>query len=592
MIFNFLIVAIVLGIGYAWLVRGFYSALIHLVCTVVAGAIAFGLWEPVAFFIIDKAPEAGFLSFVRDNAWGISLMLTFAIALAVLRVALDSILRANINISPAANYAGGGVCGLLSALIAAGVFATGAGAMRMPTKLLGYEPIDYSSSGLTRTASLWIPADKLVATLYGSLSDAVLYTPESLARWYPDLSGSVAATRMSYKDGKARNILAPSEFSIRQWYTIGKDSGNLQSLLRDRWDGESQQVADLDGESITNGYLAGFVIQLDAGAQEKKGKVVLGAGQVRLVVESSQTHESRDLYPVAVISQVDAANKGYARWRFNSKFHIWSAGGATRTTMAFEFAVPRGFEPIGLSVKNTRARVTGSPAHAFTTANERIDAIEDAVLFDVGAADFSDPEVTGSVARQEQGEGVSVNNTLPRPVIIQDGQQGGLETSGAAIIDGEARFEADQFKSQGNVPQELRIDRFYVIEEDTVVVQVDVSINSKQSLLGRAVQAAQNLSIPMLVDNNGTTYEPIGYFYRDDQFVTIRYTPGRPIRALTELQNAGVQLSRSRPEDALILIYRPTMGVTLKRLVIGQETIREFDAGGILLDKNQNNGKR
>jgi len=592
MIFNLLIIAIVLGVGYAWVVRGFYSALIHLVCTVVAGAIAFGLWEPVAYLIIDKAPDAGFVSFVRDNAWGLSPLLTFAIALTVLRLVTDAILRANVNISPAVNYAGGAVCGLASALITAGVFATGVGAMRMPSRLLGYEPLDYSPSGLTRTASLWIPADKLVASLYGSLSSGVLYSPNSLARWYPDLTGSVAALRMSYGDGKATNILPPSELSLVEWYTIGKDGGNLPRLLRDRWNDDPQQVTDLDGDSITNGYLAGFVIRLGPGAQEKKGKVVLGAGQVCLTVEDKQTHTSRDLYPVAVISQVDAANKGYARWRFNAKLFIWSAGGASQTVMAFEFAVPRGFDPIGLSVKNTRVRVTAQPAHQFENSNQRIDAIEDHVLFKTGAADFSNPEVSGAANQQNQGEGVNVDNRLPNRVVIQDGQQGGLQTSGRAIIDGENTFDAALFKSRAVVPQELRIDRFFVLEEDTDVVQVDVSYNSKQSLLGRAAQSAQNTSIPTLVDNNGTRYEPIGFFFEDNQVVKIRYTPGRPIRSLTELQQDGIQLSRSRPDDTLLLIYRPTLGVTLESLVIGQETIREFPNGGIPLDRSQDNGKR
>ena len=69
---NIISIVIMLGLGYSWLTRGFFSSFLHLVCTIIAGAIAFAAWEPVSYWILESAPTGGFMSFTAGIAWGVA----------------------------------------------------------------------------------------------------------------------------------------------------------------------------------------------------------------------------------------------------------------------------------------------------------------------------------------------------------------------------------------------------------------------------------------------------------------------------------------------------------------------------------------
>jgi len=591
MILNLLVIALVGGMSYAWVTRGFFNALMHMVCVLIAGAVAFAFWEPVSMLIIDKAPSTGFLKFVYFNAWGIGLMFPFAIALVLLRTAMDKIVPANINLTGPADYAGAGICGVISATVATGIIVIGLGSMRVPSKFLGYEPIEYSREGLRRQASLWAPVDKVVGVIYGNMSNGSLYTGDSLNKWYPDLPGSRDTGRMSFKDGRTRNVLKSDEadFKLQSWYKVGDGSGLRQLLVKDSWDDTPQNVVDLNGDPVPpSSYLAGFIVELGPAASEKKGKVSLGSGQVRLVTQNTLTGETIDMYPIAVVSQIDGANKGMARWRYDGKVHIWSAGGATRTKMAFEFAIPNGYEPIGLSIKNTRRIIRQpTPGSEFATTADRDAAIESGDLMGIKGVDLNQlrNEQNADGDTQTEIDGVDVSNSLPDRIVIQKGQQGSLEVSGSTIVDGQASFLPETIKNRF-IDGGLRIDKLQVTD-DTVIVQIDVSLNSKQSFLGRAAQSVQGVVPPMLVDANGQQYEAVGFYYSDSEICRLRFTPGRTIRGLSELQSSSIQLTRSDPNQKLILIFRPSLGATITEFRLGSTVLRTFDGGGLHLDRAQ-----
>ena len=95
MIMSLLAIALVAAIGYVWVMAGFFSAAIHMLCVLVAGAIAFALWEPIAYLILDNvAGNKGFLSFLPGMAWGVALVVPFCVSLALLRVATNKAISA------------------------------------------------------------------------------------------------------------------------------------------------------------------------------------------------------------------------------------------------------------------------------------------------------------------------------------------------------------------------------------------------------------------------------------------------------------------------------------------------------------------
>lgn len=144
---NLFAIAVVGGIAYLWMVRGYFSAMLHMCCVLVAGAIAFGAWEPLADLILTKAPTRGFLTVLRDSAWAIALIGPFSVSLAILRPIVDKMLPLNAQVDSLVNYVGGGACGAVSGLVTAGILVMGIGMLRLDANLWGYQPLSVSSKG-------------------------------------------------------------------------------------------------------------------------------------------------------------------------------------------------------------------------------------------------------------------------------------------------------------------------------------------------------------------------------------------------------------------------------------------------------------
>lgn len=582
MVLSLVAIAIVAGISYIWMTRGFFSAFLNMLCVLVAGAIAFAVWEPLALKLLDMSPPSGMMSFLGSSAWGLSLGLSFAAALALLRAGVDATIRANAICNKVVDYVGGGICGAIAGTISAGIVVMSIGFLRLDTEFMGHAPIGFNTSAdasLERQSKLLFPVDVITAGFYSHASGNALSTPTPLAKWYPALQDAPSVQRMSWGDGSSRNTVKPKDFNVIGRYMLGGEGVTLKSILTDTWNESVQKVKDIEGNDYpTNSSIYGFVVNFSSGAKEKAGQVVIGPGQVRLVSENADGTEHAVAYPIAIISRTDAPNKvNYARFRFNARdLFIPSVGGASDTRMGFEFVVAPGFKPVALYVKNARYEVPdGKPAETFASPSERDAAIKSGTLVmeQVDAPETNRPG-TGNTNRDSEDDGVKVTNVLPRT--IQDGTQGGkLETNQPYVTGGTAVLDPDVFKNSQGLDKMLRIDKFNVTK-DTVIVQVDVSINQPISLLSPEAQGADASDTPVLVTTEGERFEPVGYWYEDQGKVVIRYTPGEPIRALSQLADDGVELTKSRSDQQLTLIFRPSFGVTIKSFEVGRIKLHEF----------------
>ena len=95
------------------------------------------------------------------------------------------------------------------------------------------------------------------------------------------------------------------------------------------------------------------------------------------------------------------------------------------------------------------------------------------------------------------------------------------------------------------------------------------------SVLGRSVETAESILQPLLADEAGNLYEPLGYVYSDGRTVDIRFKPGEPLRALSQIP----ALSTSKQNQSLYLIFRPTKGVRITRFLLGSKEIATFPGG-------------
>ncbi len=585
MFMSLLAIAVIGLLGYIWMTRGFFSALIHMVCVIIAGAIAFAFWEPLSHLILAKGPEdRKFTAFVLGTAWAWGLVIPFAVSLALLRLGVDKLIPANVQVQSTVSYVGGAACGAVSGVITAGIVVIALGTMRMSSDFLGYQPIRYQGESLQRAGGLIVPVDRIVGGLYGRLSEAAFRTGQPLARWYPDVSHTAAVMRLTDRQGRAKNYARPAEFEVIRRYRVGGEGVSVAELLRDSWGVRPHEARMLDGKPYPSGSrIEGVVIDFKPGIKEKHGQVVMGEGQIWIVAEHTQTGDRLNIHPAGVVAKAAPGDIAFGRFRFDSEVFVASAGAALEP-MAFEFIVPPGYEPIAVYVRNIRKELTGGNVATYRTAADRDrDVPSGSILKTGGGGGPLDRSMATTIGTGRQSDeaaraaGISDVNNLVGRYVIQKGREKSLQIGeNNGIIGGEEKFAPAELQGGPTIDRQLQI-RTFEINRGTVMVQVDVGRGRPASLLSPAAAAAGRDDAPFLVDAQGTRYPAVGFFYEDNELVYMRYTPGKPIRGISELQDARVMISASRPDQRLTLLFLCDQGVDLSAFSLGDKAVVVLD---------------
>lgn len=586
MIVNILVLAVIGITAYIWASRGVFSAFLHLVCTIVAGAIAFAVWEPLVY---------GVLLGVRDDiAWGVGLVVPFAASLIALRLIVDKAIKNNLQFDDATNFVGGLVCGALSGVIASGILVLGMGFLRVPPNFMGYEPVVYSEDNpgqLVRGPALWAPTDRLVASFYAMTSAGSMASPTPLADRAPDVATQSGLVRSTY-EGMGRTTASPADIDLLGQYEVAAQS--LDQLLNDSFsvDSEGEAVAqravDLDGNRFPEGSsIVGYMVRLQAGAKEKQGQFIIGPGQVRLLARGPGG-EVKPLVPIAFVNQSDPLTLDFKRWRFDGQgVYAVSAGAAADAVFGFEFVLPPNHTPVDLQFRNLRLPLAGlqvnprqNPALAFASPSARDEGLRSFSLLSAVGVNIQGAELqrTDDVVKVLVEEGRSgTGGAVVREMLPFNGQfnrslRGGLDVDDRnRIFDGRATIPKNSFSEIG-LQENLRVDAF-ARTPDTRIVQVDVGLQSRLSVLGRAFQTATGVVPPILVDSLGRQYTAIGWVFDDGSNVDIRFTPGNPVRGITEVPT----LSRARTDQRLMLIFRVNSSAEIRHFALGGKIIADFD---------------
>ncbi|MCB9841605.1 MAG: hypothetical protein H6809_08160 [Phycisphaeraceae bacterium] len=599
---NLVSVLIILGLGYLWVTRGFFSALINLICVLAAGALALAFWEPTSMFLLKSLPSRGFLNFVQQSSWGLGLALPFAASLALLRAGLDKLLPSNVVVEPAVDYVGGGLCGAAAGIITAGFTVMSIGMLRMDTEFGGYRRIaPGTGNALVSQGKLWIPVDDIVAGLYGRASTGVFNNSTALAHYYPNLADVPEMLRSTEGGGKAMNILVPTGARVVRRYRVGAEGTTLQQLLGgDQWVSSQQTVVDFHGEQFPpTSRIEGYVIQFEANSKEKNGQVVIGHAQVRLLVHEQDDFGrtvARDIFPVAAVSLANASPRQYGRWRFDApNLFVSSVGGATELLFGFEFPVPPNATPVALYIKGTRYDIdtqtgpladNGASFTQYASVRDRDARIPNGGL--TGSViqytqqeinELRNPTQTQTTNRVfGQRGGVLARNGIAN-YIIQRGTEQGLEVQGSRIIQGEAVFNANTLDGRG-LDRALRINQF-LNTTTTAIVLVDVSIGAENDLEIARERGANLSDRVQLVNDQNDRFDPIGYIsvnMEGRDLVKIRYFPSDPITSLADLPTT----SRTRPDQNLYLIYRISAPSQVVSFNVGDVVVNAF--GGEPID--------
>ena len=583
MIMNLLVIALVLAIAYAWMVRGVFSSMLHMLCALIAGAIAFAAWEPLSLMLVNASPERGFFSFLESIAWGVALIVPFAVSFLLLRMLSDKIVPNNIKNNTAIDYAGGALFGAVTGVISIGILVIGIGNMRVATNFLGYQPLWYSADraqgagSLVKNDSLWLPADKLVAKVYGNLSKGTMSSSQPLAYWYPEIELAGFASRVSPGDGTARNAIRPDDFIIKGTFTVGPDGGTqIRDLLKIDG-GDSQRYVDINNEPVSSGQIFGCILEFEPGAKERgkkgAGQLVISNGQVRMLAEDNEGN-TQTVFPVSIVSESSVPGR-YGRWLFDAEdVYITSTGGKSKVTMGFEFVLPQGYSPAALYVKNVRVKADELPDPVGYDSPARRDlAVRSGSILE-GTADAIEYNTENAVTIDTSDSGGHIDTTTRMLEIVGSvaAKRNFTVSDTNEIVGGQGSFLLEEI-GRRNAPnsKKLRVER-YAIGSGQSMVKLDVGAGSPFGFLTEAARAAP-LDQPLkLVDENGNVYEAIGFEYLDREIMELRYTRGSTLTGVSDTPT----LSTTRDDQRLRILFIITDGVNIDRFVIGDELIARF----------------
>ncbi|MCL2329955.1 MAG: CvpA family protein [Phycisphaerae bacterium] len=205
--FSLFAAALILAITFYQGLLGLFSAAINCLLTILAAALAFGLYEDVYYnYLLTSQPDEG---------RAIALVGIFVVSLAIMRVIVDLVIKDNMKFPIYADRIAGGVFGLFTALTIIGVLAAGIQMLPFDHQFLGFSryamvdastgaPISLTSKDEKETQAgtpakadlntvrfsrrnLWLNPDGFAVAVASYLSDNALAGPNRLSYVHPEL---------------------------------------------------------------------------------------------------------------------------------------------------------------------------------------------------------------------------------------------------------------------------------------------------------------------------------------------------------------------------------------------------------------------
>ncbi len=527
-IFNIGVILFVILIAYWWANQGVLSALLHLLAVIAAGAIAFGLWEYAAFAMIRGTGFDGF-------AWGVSLVLLFAISLVILRLITDKTIRANITLPQWANMIFGGGLGLGAGILTMGILLIGAGFLQSHKEIMGYQAYGRGRDGRVvdgRLSPMWLPVEELTAKFYSFLSVGALYPDferRPMAHYSPQLHRQASLVRDSYDDGQGQLAMQPKAVRIKAAY----------------WD---------QGSPIYRLH-----VSFGREARDFNEQLTLSQAQVRLIEykSSGAGGEARVVHP---LRWAQATGQVPGEFSFEDITHyVTSVAGKESADVVFEFRLPPSFIPRFLQVRNTRVEVPQTPQPGGTAIG---------------------PGMLSALLSQSGGAVIALNPLAPNigPAIEVTDSLRGLRLSVNTLSGSLSTVEVDNKyfldsgfgeigKSDTSISRALRIDRIYA-PKGTVIVQVNVSRNSPANLFGEIRDQTAGDDEMALVDQLGGAYRPIGYIYVRPDLTEVNIDRGGGLSELSALPPIP-----TTGGNTMYLLFTVTEGATIAGLQCGEITV-------------------
>lgn len=555
--FSLFSTVLVLAITFYQGLQGLFSGLINCILAVLSAAVAFGFHENLyVAFLQDRQPDYG---------RAVALVGIFVVTLLILRTIFDALIQGNVHFQLYVDRAGGGLFGLITAMIIVGTLTIGFQMLPFPPDFMGFSrytvrnadnqevawvssdkdkryPLgdqDWSTLKVARNRT-WLNPGGFTTSLVSVLSSNALRGRDDVtfAELYPDY--------LAYIFNAKANPLGPSRLTAESdaLRVLGHwTAGKTDVMVRQRVTQNDKKTIKLKRAEPAESGMRYFVVRvaLDKGKDEGGDVIRFTPSQVRLIAREKAGKPLKE-YILAAISEEAPAAKG-------ALVQVYSFEGIARqekpnNEMDFAFLVPddKEFKPEFLEFKmNTRVEVTpqqdwsdkprtppgvkppkgGTAPRPSNTGNGggNTDSTGSGGRTGSGirpTADGELPKTQGRVAVLGPARVVVVDDKLPFDKPLTNYGGGEVEVSGGTLKgahDVVAPLDADFNPTDGtNQP----IERFEA-PDGKRVVQVSVPRLMAGSTLGKALSfARENVGDFYLKADGGKEFRPVGVFAMAD----------------------------------------------------------------------------
>ncbi|MCH2135837.1 MAG: sulfite exporter TauE/SafE family protein [Phycisphaerales bacterium] len=566
MIMSLIAIALVALIAYWWSNEGAFSALLHLVCVIMAGAIALALWEPILFDLLAaEGKYAGLLP-------GVILLSVFVVALLLLRKAADLAAPDAAFLPEVPNVVIGGIFGLISGTLTVGIVLVGTGFIHRPLELMGYKgwhrvtgAPDAQGMVSPPESGLLVPFDTLTVGFYELLSSTTLK---------PDLPGSIPLA----------------------W--ANPDLDRMSSLIRDTIHGDQGKMggtwmppsaiksADAQtSEYVGSDQLLVVTATVDKSGFDFRGGLLLPSSQVRVI---GTVNGKTEAFHPAGWSQLPPAKKKSTSggqiptgsnadkseeeeapqgqiFRMFSGDEMFATSPTARgaATLKFAFVVPNGFTPRYIQIRSARRSITAK------------NATRDGLMLSMGAADKVDRGIVfgGDItSKVSSGAQASRFGRGFRATTQDIKQAGGELNEDRRVVTVNSVFRPRSGAQAGSGALK---PKGYHVDEGAALVRIEVLSGESEEIqdLADIFLAAREFRLPadariQLLNDRNEHWNPIGFelitdsrttvVYRDTEIVSINDLRARP---------------RTGSNDKFYLLFEVPEGTVLSELRLDEEVI-------------------
>lgn len=558
MLANFLLVVFLLLVIAVWGHYGMFSALLHLLATIVAGGLALALWEPLVLGLLMKV--AG----LTEYAWGVGLLGPFVVLLILARLTFDKLVRTDMEFPQLADLIGGGFFGLVSGTLTLGLAVIGLGFLPLGNEIAGHKPLAVDGRGqVVRNDRLLIPVDQWAAAFFTRLSGGSFYSGHPLASWMPDLDLRAELFRL-HPDVNATIAANPELISLGSYFSHLLPLANVDPIIERTLKSTSSDqmvmietvVSDSEDTYVwppfdTDRRLRLAPTQVRLLAHHPPGRTREHAPTALVFVDARGVRQFVPIDSHDVLADSTPAGKQIVGWVFllpdtqNPKFLLFRQ---------LRLKLP----PLHEAQADTRAvtNALGTPKTVLD-AEARTKADTEAKLAS-GQVDQSIGPPVGGVKAGFQPVQPKLTSELPQ--MINRNKSARLVIRNRLIHSGHETIRPPR----SHTPRDLQVRHIYV-PSDQVCIRLELQTETVHSTLGRARAMAAKLHRMYLTDDLGIRHEPIGYIWHKgngDQEINIpkQQSISSAMQLPTDAMSEG---------DALYLYFSPGRNVTIISYTLG-----------------------